>query len=167
MHHHLLDGRKRTRTIEYIDSQVDINDVESSQSQSQNHLGERIDMSTSMINESTFESLFSTVAKPKRRESERPSLPRQMSDTSLNRLIYDSSKTTTELKGRDHILRLMKANRPKPAVELKTHRVVQELIARRQGHHESTRAISDFALKYGSMDPIGKKTKNRNYSEQM
>lgn len=157
--------------MEYIDSQVDINDVESSQSQSQNQsqnlIGKQIDMSMSMINESDFESMFATVAKPKKRESERPSLSRQMSDTSLNRFFSDSTKSTTELKGREHILRLMKTNRPKPTVELKTHRVVQEFIAQRQEQTETTRALADFAEKYGSIEPLGKKVKSRNYSEPM
>ena len=165
--------------MEYMDSQVEINDEELSQSPSV-HIGQHIDaqfdLSISSINErpppppseSHFESFLLSTAKLRKSDFDRSFLQRQRSDMSLNRLtIVDSTKTTTELKGRDHILRLMKANQPKPTMEVKNHRFVQEMIARRQEKEESTRSISDFALKYGLMDNEGKKTKSRKTSGNM
>lgn len=162
--------------MEYMDSQVEINDEELSQSPSV-HIGQHIDaqfdLSISSVNdrpppsEYHFESFLLSTAKLRKSDYDRSFLQRQRSDVSLSRLLIDPTKTTTELKGRDHILRLMKANQPKPTVEVKNHRFVQEMIARRQEKEESTRSISDFALKYGLMDNEGKKTKGRKTSENM
>ena len=171
----LLDGRKRAKTMEYIDSQVDINDEELSQTTSV-HVGQHIDapfdFSISSIHErptseSHLESFLLSTAKMRKSDFERSFLQRQRSEVSLNHSINESAKTTTELKGRDHILRLMKTNQPKPTMEVKSHRFVQEMIARRQEKQESTRSISDFALKYGLMDNEGKKIKSRKTSEHM
>jgi hypothetical protein len=160
--------------MEYIDSQVDIHDEEPSESSVHGgeHIDTQIDMNMYTIDErlsceSPLESLTSTLIKPKKRDSERAHLSRHMSDTTLNRLFNDSMKTTTELKGRDHILRLMKTNRSKPIMESKNHLFVQTIMTQRQEKQETHRSISDFAAKYGLMDISGKKIRNRNTSEPM
>ena len=163
--------------MEYMDSQVEINDEELSQNPSVHvgqHIDAQFDLSISSISErppppseSHLESFLLSTAKLRKSDFDRSFLQRQRSDMSLNRLTIDPTKTTTELKGRDHILRLMKANQPKPSMEVKNHRFVQEMIARRQEKEESTRSISDFALKYGLMDNEGKKIKCRKTSENM
>jgi hypothetical protein len=163
--------------MEYIDSQVDINDEEPNEKTV--HIGQHIDVqfdvSMSIIDEPTFsESTFeskmppiSIVSKMRRRDSERLHLARQMSDITINHLINELNKTTTELKGRDHILRVMKTANNKPVIEFKTHKFVQEMIAKRQEKQEVNKHISDFALNYGLIDNNGKKSKSRKTSEQM
>ncbi|CAF4456804.1 unnamed protein product, partial [Adineta steineri] len=117
----LVNGRKRARTMEYIDNDVDIN--EEVPSQSKNHIGQHIhaqfDVSMSIIDETNLnESIFerrttSVIPKPiKKKNNERLSLPRKMSDISLNQFISTTAKTTTELRGRDHVLRAMKPINP-------------------------------------------------------
>jgi hypothetical protein len=169
------DGRKRARTMEYIDSQVDINDEEANETNI--HIGQHIhaqfDVSMSIIdetnnNESTFESFIQPISKLTKKDSKYSSnLQRQMSDITLNRLINDTNKTTTELKGRDHVLRVMKTTNNKPIMEFKNHKFIQEMIAKRQEKQEVNRPISDFALKYGLIDNTGKKFKSRKTSELM
>jgi hypothetical protein len=135
--------------MEYIDSQVDIHDEELPDQQ--------LDVSLSIA----IDTLFPSVTRPQKRES----LPRRMSDISLHRLFNDSTKSSTELKGREHVLRVMKTNVNKPmTVALKGPRLVQEMIARRQ---ETTRSLSEFAVKYGLMDHQGKSVKSRETSNQM
>lgn len=160
--------------MEYIDSQVDINDVQSPQASV--HIGEHIhaqfDISMSIIDESpssspTFESFVRPTPKLKKRESERSLLHRQMSDITLNRLMSDTNKTTTEFKGRDHVLRVMKTANQKPVMELRNHKFVQEMIAKRQEKQQVERPISEFAFKYGLVDDNGKKFKSRKTSELM
>ncbi|CAF1484572.1 unnamed protein product, partial [Rotaria magnacalcarata] len=74
------------------------------------------------------------------RDSDRSFLHRQASDISLNRFLNETSKptttttttTTTELKGRDHILRVMKTTaNVKPIMDLKNRKFVQEMLAKR------------------------------------
>jgi hypothetical protein len=164
------DGRKRARTMEYkyIDSQVDINDVDTPESNI--HIGQHIhaqfDVSMSLIDESdsTFES---SIPKIKTRDSEKSYLQRQMSDITLNRFVNETNKTTTEFKGRDHVLRVMKTTTNKPVMDLKNHKFIQEMIAKRQEKQEVNRPISDFALNYGLIDNTGKKSKSRKTSELM
>jgi hypothetical protein len=160
--------------MEYIDSEVDINDEEPSESTI--HIGQHIhaqfDVSMSIIdeinsNESTFESIIRPNPKIKKRDSERLHLQRQMSDISLNRFISETSKTTTELKGRDHVLRVMKTNNNKPIIEFKNPKFIQEMFTKRQEKQETNKPISDFALKYGLIDNNGKKSKSRTTSETM
>jgi hypothetical protein len=160
--------------MEYIDSQVDINDEEATQSNK--HIGQHIhaqfDISMSIIdetnsNDSIYETSIQPIPKIKKRDSERIHLPRQMSDITLNRLINDTNKTTTELKGRDHVLRVMKTPNNKPTIDIKNHKFIQEMIAKRHEKQEANRPISDFALKYGLVDNTGKKSKSRKTSELM
>ncbi|CAF2099622.1 unnamed protein product [Rotaria magnacalcarata] len=177
-----VDGRKRARTMEYIDSQVDINDDEHSQTKP--HIGQRIhahiDVSMSFIDEKDpSESTAGEHVQPlpiipkiKRRDSDRSFLHRQASDISLNRFLNETSKptttttTTTELKGRDHILRVMKTTaNVKPIMDLKNRKFVQEMLAKRHEKQEVSRPISDFALKYGLVDHNGKKFKSRKTSD--
>ncbi|CAF1615946.1 unnamed protein product, partial [Rotaria magnacalcarata] len=74
--------------------------------------------------------------------------------------------TTTELKGRDHILRVMKTTaNVKPIMDLKNRKFVQEMLAKRHEKQEVSRPISDFALKYGLVDHNGKKFKSRKTSD--
>jgi hypothetical protein len=167
------DGRKRARTMEYIDSQVDINDEETNEPNI--HIGQQIhaqfDVSMSIIDErNSNESTFIRPIIPKiikKRDSEYSHLQRQMSDITLNRFINDTTKTTTELKGRDHVLRVMKTTNNKPTMEFKNHKFIQEMIAKRQEKQEVNKPISDFALKYGLIDNTGKKSKSRKTSEIM
>jgi len=160
--------------MEYIDNQVDIHDEEASGTNI--HIGQHIhaqfDVSMSIIdeinsNESPFESIIRPIPKIKKRDSERLHLQRQMSDISLNRFISETSKTTTELKGRDHVLRVMKTNNNKPIIEFKNPKFIQEMITKRQEKQETNKPISDFALKYGLIDNNGKKSKSRTTSETM
>ena len=103
----------------------------------------------------------------KRHDSEsRLTLQRRMSDINFNRLVKDSNKTT-ELKGRDHVARLLKPIRNKSTTDLKNHRVVQEMISKRQEKQEIKQSIAEFALKYGLTDNQGKKIKNRHTAEPM
>lgn len=151
--------------MEYIDSQVDIIDEEPT-----NHIGQHIhaefDISMSIIDETDFNK--PSIPQVKKRDSEqRLHLSRQMSDITLNRLINDTNKTTTELKGRDHVLRVMKTTNNKPIMDVKNHKLIQEMIAKRQEKQEVNRPISDFALKYGLVDNTGKKSKSRKTSELM
>lgn len=155
--------------MEYIDSQVDINEETS---QKNLHIGQHIhaqfDLSLSVINETNPNPSISKMKN--QRNSEQSFLQRQMSDISLNRLITETNKTTTELKGRDHVLRAMKTNNNnnnKPIMEFKNHKFIQEMIAKRQEKQEVDRPISDFALKYGLIDNAGKKSKSRKTSELM
>ncbi len=162
------DGRKRARTMEYIDSQVDINDEEVNETNI--HIGQHIhaqfDVSMSIIDETNnFESFIRPI--PKNNSKHSSNLQRQMSDISLNRLINDTNKTTTELKGRDHVLRVMKTTNNKPIMEFKNHKFIQEMFAKRQEKQEVNKTISDFALKYGLIDNNGKKSKSRKTSELM
>ena len=151
--------------MEYIDSQVDINDEELTPN---NHIGQHIhaqfDISMSIIDETN-----SNIPKVKKRDSERLHLSRQMSDISLNSLFNDSTKTTTELKGRDHVLRVMKTTTTtnKPILDIKNNKLIQEMLAKRQEKQEVNKPISDFALKYGLVDNTGKKSKSRKTSELM
>jgi len=85
-----------------------------------------------------------SIPKIKKRDSEHTYLQRQMSDITLNRF----NKTTTELKGRDHVLRIMKTIN-KPIIEFKNPKLIQEMIAKQQEKQEVNKPISDFALKYG------------------
>ncbi|CAF0855572.1 unnamed protein product [Rotaria sordida] len=171
-----IEGRKRARTMEYIDSQVDINDDEPNEKNT--HIGQHIhaqfDVSMSFIDETNLnESTFERILQPiplipkitKKRDSERSYLQRQISDISLNRFMNDTNKTTTELKGRDHIVRVMKTTNNKPVMDFKNHRFIQEMIAKRQEKQESNKPLSDFALKYGLIDNNGKKSKSRKTSE--
>ncbi|CAF0732702.1 unnamed protein product [Adineta steineri] len=169
-----VDGRKRARTMEYIDNDVDIN--EEVPSQSNNHIGQHIhaqfDVSMSIIDETNLnESIFerrttSVIPKPvKKKNNERLSLPRQMSDISLNQFISTTAKTTTELRGRDHVLRAMKPINPKPIMEFKNHKLIQDMIAKRQEKQETNKPISDFALNYGLIDNNGKISKSRKTSD--
>jgi len=161
--------------MEYIDNQVDINDEETSGTNI--HIGQHIhaqfDVSMSIIdetntNESKFESFIRPISKIKKKDNEYSHMQRQMSDISLNRLINDTNKTTTtELKGRDHVLRVMKTTNNKPIMEFKNHKFIQEMIAKRQEKQEVNKPISDFALKYGLIDNTGKKSKSRKASELM
>ncbi|CAF3397914.1 unnamed protein product [Rotaria sp. Silwood1] len=171
----LANGRKRARTMEYIDSQVDIKDDEPNEANA--HIGQHIhaqfDVSMPLIdeinsNESTFERILQPIPlipKLKQRDSERSYLQRQMSDISLNRFMNDANKTTTELKGRDHIIRVMKTTNNKPVMDFKNHKFIQEMIAKRQEKQEANKPISDFALKYGLIDNNGKKSKSRKTSD--
>ncbi|CAF4342432.1 unnamed protein product [Rotaria socialis] len=169
--------------MEYIDSQVDINDDEHSQTKP--HIGQRIhahiDVSMSFIDEKDpIESTTDERVQPrpiipkiKRRDSDRSFLHRQASDISLNRFLNETSKpttttttTTTELKGRDHILRVMKTTvNAKPIMDLKNRKFVQEMLAKRHEKQEVSRPVSDFALKYGLVDHNGKKFKSRKTSD--
>ncbi|CAF3533760.1 unnamed protein product [Rotaria sordida] len=162
--------------MEYIDSQVDINDDEPNEKNT--HIGQHIhaqfDVSMSFIDETNLnESTFERILQPiplipkitKKRDSERSYLQRQISDISLNRFMNDTNKTTTELKGRDHIVRVMKTTNNKPVMDFKNHRFIQEMIAKRQEKQESNKPLSDFALKYGLIDNNGKKSKSRKTSE--
>ena len=158
------DGRKRARTMEYIDSQVDINDVESPEPNI--HIGEHIhaqfDLSVSMINET--EVMNTSVRPISKRVSERSFLSRQLSDMTM---INETSKTSTELKGRDHILRMMKTNNQKPMMDLKNHKFIQEMFAKRQEQEQINQPLADFAQKYGLIDEQGKRSKSRVTSEFM
>lgn len=149
------DGRKRTRTMEYIDSQVDINDEDNSQNKTV-HIGQHI--------HAQFD-LETRPAAPKfsKRISEHSFLSRQMSDISLNRSINDPNKTLTEFKGRDHVLRVMKTTTTtKPVMEFKNPKLIQEILAKRQ---DTNKPVSDFALKYGLIDNNGRKSKSRQTSD--
>lgn len=149
--------------MEYIDSQVDINDDDLSQSSI--HIGQHIhaqfdapmpimrpDPPTSKIN---------------RRESERLPLSRQASDVSIHRLFDNLNRTTTELKGRDHVRRAMKTTDSRPNMELKNHKVLHEMLAKRSEQQATNRPISDFALNYGLADANGKQSKRQKSSEFM
>lgn len=152
--------------MEYIDSQVDINDVDSPEPNI--HIGERIhaqfDLSVSMIDQT--EMMNTSVRPISKRLSERSFLSRQMSDMTLNRLINETSKTTTELKGRDHILRMMKTTNQKPIMDLKNHKFIQEMFAKRQ-EQQINQPLADFAQKYGLIDDQSKRSKSRITSELM
>jgi hypothetical protein len=155
--------------MEYIDNQVDINDEESSQTNI--HIGQHIhaqfDVSMSITDEPNSNEFLRPIPKMKKRDSERSYFQRQMSDITLNHLIHETNKTTTELKGRDHVLRVMKTTNNKPIMELKNHKFIQDMIAKRQEKQEVNKPISDFALKYGLIDNHGKKSKSRKTSELM
>ena len=152
---------------QYIDSQVDINDVESPEPNSRigQHIHAQFDLSMSLINES--DSSIRPASKWKKRDSEQSFLQRQMSDISLNRFGNETNKTTTEFKGRDHVRRVMKTTTNRPVMELKNHKLIQDMLAKRQEKQEVNRPISDFALKYGLIDSDGKKSKSRKTSELM
>jgi hypothetical protein len=152
---------------QYIDNQVDINDVESPESNI--HIGQHIHAQFDVSINSTSESSIQPISKMKKRDSEQSYLQRQMSDITLNHFANETNKTTTtELKGRDHVLRVMKTtNNNKPVIDLKNHKFIQEMIAKRQEKQEVNRPISDFALKYGLIDNNGKKSKSRKTSELM
>ena len=157
--------------MEYIDNKVDINDVDSAEPNL--HIGEHIhaqfDLSVSMIDGNRSEK-NSSVRPLSKRVSERSFLSRQMSDMALNRLMNDTGKATTELKGRDHVRRVMKTtttSNPKPIMDLKNHKFIQEMIAKRQEKQQINRPLNDFAQKYGLMDDQGKRSKNRITSELM
>ena len=161
--------------MEYIDSQVDINDEDPAEANV--HIGQRIeaafDLPTSMIDEvqsgeSSVEPVTPSVSNlRKRTTSERFSFPRQMSDVSFSHATADLNKTTTELRGRDHILRLMKTNTSKPVMEIKGPKFVQEMIARRHEKHEASKPMVEFAMRYGLVDNNGKTSKSRKTSEPM
>lgn len=153
--------------MEYIDSQVDINDEETSQKNSHigQHIEARIDLSLSTIEETSMNQSVSKVKKS--RNSEQSFLSRQMSDITLNRFINETNKTTTGFKGRDHVLRLMKTTTNKPIIDLKNHKFIQDMINKRQEKQEVNRPISDFAFTYGLIDGTGKKSKSRKTSEFM
>jgi hypothetical protein len=61
----------------------------------------------------------------------------------------------------------MKTTTNKPVMDLKNHKFIQEMIAKRQEKQEVNRPISDFALNYGLIDNTGKKSKSRKTSELM
>lgn len=166
--------------MEYIDSQVDINDDEHSQTKS--HVGQqinaKIDLSMSLMDElNSIDSPFAdsvqplpVIPKAKKRDSDRSFLQRQTSDTSFNRSINEANKATTELKGRDHILRIMKTTtvtNSKSTIDLKKPKFIQEMLAKRHEKQEVSRPISDFAFNYGLVDPSGKKFKSRQSSDLM
>ena len=173
----IQDGRKRTHTMEYIDSQVHINDKE--RNEAKNYLGQHIhaefDVPMSAIEKSDskeykFESLMGstpTYSKVNKREGQFVSLQRQTSDVTLNRHCNIPNKTITELKGRNQVLRIMKTANNKPIMEFKNSKFIQEMIAKRQERREIHKPISDFALKYGLIDKNGKKSKNSQPSEFM
>ncbi|CAF4409121.1 unnamed protein product, partial [Adineta steineri] len=71
----------------------------------------------------------------------------------------------TELRGRDHVLRAMKPINPKPIMEFKNHKLIQDMIAKRQEKQETNKPISDFALNYGLIDNNGKISKSRKTSD--
>lgn len=145
--------------MEYIDSQVDINDEESPGPNL--HIGEHIhaqfDLSVSTLDQTE---LMNTSVRPlSKRLSERSFLSRKLSDMTLNRLMNDPSKTSTELKGRDHILRMMKTTNQKPMMDLKNHKFIQEIFAKQP--------LEDFAQKYGLTDDQSKRSKSHGSSELM
>ncbi|CAF1028429.1 unnamed protein product [Adineta ricciae] len=171
------DGRKRAKTMEYMDDKVIIN--EDDQSQSNTRIGQHIhapfDMSMSILDETAVdESVLEPMNRPnplistkvkKQRDSERLQLSRRMSDISFSHFNDTLNKTTTEFKGRDHVLRVMKTTTSRPSMEPKNYKVVQEIIAKRHEKQTTNAPISEFALNYGLMDNNGKQSKSRQASE--
>lgn len=166
------DGRKRAKTMEYMDDKVVIN--EDDQSQSNTHIGQHIhaQFDMSILDETVAdESVLEPVNRPnpsiatkvkKQRDSERLQLSRRMSDISFSGFNDTLNKTTTEFKGRDHVLRVMKTTTNRPSMEPKNYKAVQEIMGKRQ---TTNAPISEFALNYGLMDNNGKQSKSRQASE--